>query len=258
MRRVKILGERNSGTNLIRQMFARNTDVFLWPGTLRELGEDHTAAVERHVAANGFGERDASLLRDFLIDDLFNRHFDRSLGWKHAAPAVDRLAVHPLRHETVFVVISKSPYAWLLSMHRRPYHNVLQENIITFSTFLRRPWLTVRRDNAPAVLDNPIALWNHKYRACMTLARAADVVFVRYEDILEDPASLFVRVGVPTHPGRPLDIPTVSLKGDGVRFEGYRKMYSERFWLDRIDAEDVALIDRTLDPELLRLLGYVD
>ena len=71
-----------------------------------------------------FGERNSGtiyleklLVKNFKVDiaDYF------TLGWKH------RLAPHKeeldkIEDDIIYLILVKNPYAWLRSMHRKPYH----------------------------------------------------------------------------------------------------------------------------------------
>ncbi len=141
-------------------------------------------------------------------------------------------------------------------MYRRPYHNLLVQNMQSFSTFLRTPWLTVRRDNAPGVFGNPIELWNYKYRAYADFARVAQVRFLKYEDILDRPEIVFSPSDVPWSTYPRLDIPDRSLKGDARTFESFRQMYRDKFWTNAIEIEDIRAINRCLNHGILEYLNY--
>jgi hypothetical protein len=253
---VKIFGERNTGTNLLRQIIERNSSCALWPGTIKELGPTFQAEVLERLSDAGLTGRDAIMLREFLQDEIIIRSFDLCLGWKHAAPSVHRIAANTKFQDTHFIVITKNPYAWLLSFHSIPYHNLLTDNARSFTAFIRTPWLTTRRDNAPGIFGNPIELYNYKHLAYAKLAQAAPVTLVRYEDLLEDPTVIFSASGLQSIPGRSLDVPRESVKGGQQTFESYQEMYRQRFWTTRIENNDRDFINRSLDPQVLEYLNY--
>lgn len=253
---VKIFGERNSGTKLLRQIISRNSSSLLWPGTTKEIRESHQTEAAARYGDVDLDGRDSVMFQEYLADEMFDRCFDISLGWKHAAPSPNRIIENARYRDTSFIVISKNPYAWLLSLYRSPHHNLLAGNMKSFSTFLRKPWLTTRRDNAPGIFASPIELWNYKYRAYIEFSNIAKITFIRYEDVLENPAVVFSTGGILLSSDEPLDIPQHSLNGGAIDFDTYRKMYSESFWFERINRVDTEAIGQSLDHRVLDHLGY--
>ena len=140
-------------------------------------------------------------------------------------------------------------------MYRTPYHNLLKGNSRSFGAFVRKTWLTTRRDNALGVFRNPIELWNYKYRAYAELARIAPVTFLKYEDILEDPGIVFSASGIQPNSDH-IDVPAQSVKGSAETFESYKQMYRQSFWLTRIEPCDMKVISQHLDARVLEHLDY--
>jgi len=128
-------------------------------------------------------------------------------GWKHAcAPTRAQVGLHAdAAAKILFVVTSKNPYSWLLSMWRHPYHYV-GARPATFDKFLRRPWAIVGRERfegcggEPARhakhqrhFTTPVDMWNRKLRSLAQLA-APHVAKARYEDLVADPAAVVARL----------------------------------------------------------------
>jgi hypothetical protein len=179
-RKVKVFGERNSGTNYLERLLKANFDVELLPGT-RPMSHTEIA-----VRLNNVPKHDRAVLREAIIDDDIQRIRYTGLGWKHGAPdlATLRQSEEHVR-KVLFVTIFRHPYTWLRSLHRRPYHSLLSK--VDFSSFIRSPWVSVRRDNIDrACLDNPVQLWNAKSAALLRLGNETQLttVLICYEDLL--------------------------------------------------------------------------
>ena len=99
--------------------------------------------------------------------------------------------------ELSFLTITKNPYSWLLSLHRRPYHQKIDRNL-SFEQFLQSKWTTLKRDNSAPVLNSPIELWNKKNRSYLNLDKKR-TLNTTSEDIFKDPANLFEKISSHLH-----------------------------------------------------------
>ena len=202
---IKLYGERNTGTNWIAELVAVNLAVRQLPG----VAPPFVRWLRRTLPGRASG---------WVPDLWFACTHKRNLGWKHGA-----VRTHATRHPAV--TITKNPYAWLLSLHRRPYQPS-QPQGIDFETFLRTPWQTVGRDNMRRVtLETPVHLWNAKCRSYLGLENA---VHIRYQDVLEAPEAFIDRLvdtfGLPRSPAC-FTNRTRSTKDPSRNFGWYRDYY---------------------------------
>lgn len=239
--RIKLYGERNSGTNYLERLIRLNLAVHLLRGTTPD-----------PVDVPFFGA-------EWVRDLYFRLAFRSNLGWKHMlAPDVRQLegAVDP---GLLFVCLVKNPYAWLLSLYRKPHH--ARERHASFEAFLVNPWHTLGRENAPKGFPNPIALWNAKMASYLQLSEHQRVVVLRYEDLLADPLgvldSLCREHGIPVRK-RPLEniVNSVHDSSKGWDYEFYRSYYLEERWREKLSPAALQIIDRELDATLVQRLGY--
>jgi hypothetical protein len=114
LRHFAIFGERNSGTNYLEKLIARNIDGF--------------TAVPRN-----FGWKHGGLDRRWWAPG----HKPQPLH-DHARQAEDVL----------FIAIFRSPLHWLLSMHRLPHHAPFHMQL-PLSVFLRMEWADYYNEAAP-------------------------------------------------------------------------------------------------------------
>lgn len=252
---VKIYGERNTGTNVLQHAIDLNFCCQILPGIAR-CGEEPIAA---HLDALGLSGLERSLFREYLIDDEIARHEHDDLGWKHAAPPLETIGISTRLTRTLFVVITKDPYHWLLSFQQRPYHRLYTEEL-DFSGFIRHYWITVRRDNLPwTLLKNPVQLYGVKLSAYQALAELdCHFVHLRYGDFLADfegTMQTLARWLTPKSPG-PWTLPLGSLKGDQLNFYDYRRKYADNTRLQAISNQDLIHINAHLDAKLLAAWGY--
>jgi hypothetical protein len=189
--------------------------------------------------------------------------FARDFGWKHGIVHPDRIPSERGR-KTLFVTITKNPYAWVLSAHRSPHCPQHPD----LGTFLESPWPALGRDNhTEAQYDHPIDLWNRKNQSYLQLAETEfPAVTLRYEDVLADPHrvvnQLVDRYDLPPR-GEAFSNVTRSTSrketgsGDGNRtFADYQRYYLQREWTADLSPEHVRLVNRDLDRELMQTYGY--
>ena len=232
----KLYGERNSGTNYVARLLEWNLAATQLPGVV----PDRTLAILRRLPR-----------REWQRDLWWAAAYRRNLGWKHGIPptcAVERAHV---------VTITKNPYAWALSLHRRPHHPTHPQGL-DLETFLATPWRTVGRDGLGRItLPSPVELWNAKNRAYVALGEGA--MNVSYEDVLRDPRSVVDRVAdrfgiakAPEYFRNPIE-PT---KDPGRGFAFCRDYYLNERWRRALPSRAVRAINRELDVELARRFGY--
>ncbi len=245
-RSIKIFGERNTGTKYLSELLRLNVEAEELPG----VPPRWTLPIERVVPGPG----------EWVEDLFFALTYFRNLGWKHQLVHPDRL----LRSRAVrsgsllFVTVTKNPYAWLLSLYRRPYHQHFPRKP-GMETFLSTEWKAIRRENAGKSFPNPIALWNAKNQAYIRMRDGLPVLNLRYEDILQDPRQALERIC------KRLSLPW---NGEGFRnylpstkdkkkdFYYYQAHYREERWRKKLTPAMIATINASLDRELMALFEY--
>jgi len=236
---LKIFGERNSGTTFVQRLLAQNLPVRILPG-----------GVPRVIYRG--------LPFEFVRDMWFRWTDRRNLGWKHAFPDVENIRKFSLRKPLAVVCVCKNPYAYLLSLFRRPYHLGFSEG--NFFSFLNTPCSIVRRERAPGVFQNPVELWNSKNRAFLDLSLSnLPAMLLRYEDVLANPEAAVEKISRGFQLKRQGQFRGVylSAKGDkGRKFDDFQLYYLKEKWRDELMQREVEFINRFLDADLCRDLGY--
>lgn len=254
--RVKVFGERNTGTRAVIRMLMRaeNVEEYLYPPELEPLIEEYAGRIEDVEAkfAGAWRRVYREALRDARQEAL------GPLGtWKHSAPNY-----HPAFKEADIrpLFMLRNPYSWLLSLHRRPYH-ALGRRKSGFSEFLGEPWLAMRRENLPPLIETPMQLWNYKlaaysrFRADATREGLLCGVLC-FEDFVNAPAHALKRVlrqmglepeGLNT--GRPT-------KPMGLKARERRHYYGRELWKAQLSSSDVAAINAAIDWDLAATYDY--
>lgn len=250
---VKIYGERNSGTRVLERAVRMNFSCELLRGTVRQEWDQ----IRRRADASALKGLERAIFLESLADDAAARLIPEHFGWKHGCPPLKAIAASKNLDKTLFVVITKDPYSWLLSLYERPYHQ-LHRRELSFAEFVRFSWLTVRRDNTRrSVLDNPVQLYELKLRSYERLKDTVKhFLHIRYRDFLLEYEEVMLQLnGFLERSSETWRKPEESSKDEGVTFDDYRRKY-ENGRLDELRADDIRFINSQLRPELLSKWGY--
>ena len=240
---LKLYGERNTGTNYLERLAVLNLEARVLPGSappwLRRL--------------LGQGEK--------WRDVYFRLTWSRNLGWKHAvAPPSEALeAREGSAGRLAVMTLTKNPYSWLLSLHRRPYHR--QGTEPTFEAFLEAPWQPVGRERYAGVFAHPVALWNVKNASYLALAGGeTPCANLKYEDLLADPEATVRKAAaacdLAVHDGPFRNVTSSTKPEDEWDFQSYQDYYLQERWMGKLTTRSVDFINDYLDPVLMTAFGY--
>jgi len=253
--KLKVFGERNTGTNFVEALLKRNVDCQIVSGNLSRFYSWRFTLAHKLLSP----ERAFTYI-ERARDKIYVKRFAVDGGWKHAKVPnfPDGIGAYPAGMG--IIAITKNPYAWLLSLHKRPYQGTLHTrfNPLTFSEFIRAPWRTVGREYADASYKTPIHLWNDKVAAYFGLSDHAPTLIRRYEDVIMDMPQFLSTVSATF--GTPLlettDIPAGSSKKDGRTTAEIIAYYRDSQWRSSISDEDMAFINAQLDSKTMNEIGY--
>lgn len=234
--KLKLYGERHTNTNYLSKLIELNVDCEMLPGT-----------VPRYVRT-----MENLLGRQWLRDAYFRATWSRNLGWKHSV-----VKTAPADSSINFITLTKNPYSWLLSLHRRPYHQNYTK-APEMEEFLASPWRTVGRENASTLLANPIELWNQKNRSYLGLPDHRSLNLTS-ESTLIDPVAVIEKIAAKFSYdiARPFQNYERSTKKHADRDgDYYRDYYLNERWREELSSEAIDLINTTLDRELMDYFGY--
>jgi len=177
---IKILGERNSGTNFLAAILRGNFAVTIYPNA------DNLSPVVNYVSRQKYLPQ---FLRYRFMESSYNTDHLRRLattgGWKHACITPRFLDTFARPNACHVLCIVRHPLAWARSMHKVPFHvsgRVSQD----FSTFLNTPWRTRPRDELGSItLASPLCLWREKVQSYQRAAKTYEKLrIIRYEDLV--------------------------------------------------------------------------
>jgi hypothetical protein len=244
--KVKIYGERNTGTGYLTQLIQLNLDVEMLAGSLPWL-------LDRLAGGN-----------ESIRDLYFRTTARRNLGWKHTQVSGLEELKEARIDDVVFITLTKNPYSWLLSLYRRPYHgkqNHGKQTMDSFAAFLQSPWPTVERENHVEAFPNPIVMWNEKNRAYLNLNQGICVQNLRYEDLLRDPevviTDLATTYAMPRKQAEFVNLTQSTKEADPDKgFNYYHAYYLEERWRDKFDPSLLTLVNESLDEEVVKRFRY--
>ncbi|MEP2531793.1 hypothetical protein [Shimia sp.] len=181
---LKLLGERNSGTSFLESLLRTHFDLSLFD-SLPIVTHEMTPFAPKGPfprLPNGQAAHEA------MTDHLHYEQLPQNGGWKHAAPSQRFVDEFLTPKAPAVLIIVRHPASWLKSMHRNPFHSLMQETP-DFARFLRQPWLTVERDGvAPRYHDSLLALMVLKMKMhADLLANYENSALIRYEDLVQSP-----------------------------------------------------------------------
>ncbi|PIB24287.1 hypothetical protein BFP76_03440 [Amylibacter kogurei] len=255
--RVKIFGERNTGTRALKQMLRRGRHVALaMPNApappCNMAWVDLQSSIDQYYSSEW-----RRLYHDALRDNARHRFAPLHM-WKHAAPEWHSdFAAHSVH--VIFLV--RNPYSWALSMARKPYH-MKAPRVGNFETFLARPWLTERRDNCAIVLRSVMHLWNEKLAAYRAFEQGASglgcaVQFLNFENFIANPAQsacdVLIGFGIATDGVQNVEHST---KDDAQSLRDIQDYYADERWRTRLTSGAVALINQFIDWDVAGAMGY--
>jgi len=249
-RKVKVFGERNTGTRAVISMLqaAQGVRAVSPKDPMPDL-DRLTARVEETLTRFR-----RTLYRD-AIRDIQDSRLGGISAWKHAAPQIDS-SYADKRASVLFMV--RDPYSWVASLCRNPYH-ARAPRFDRLEDFLTFPWITLARDNVGPLLESPMLLWNAKLRAYLEFSKAAPVpsTVLHFEDFVLDPvaalgkalAQLEIRADGLAEIG-------ASTKENGRDHAARQARYREEHWKREITPEAARLIDSFVDWDLAAEFGY--
>ncbi|MDG2277258.1 MAG: hypothetical protein P8L31_04810 [Pseudomonadales bacterium] len=237
--KIKLYGERHTSTNYLTQLIRLNCAAELFEGVVPRAYR----TLER-LGISG------------LRDRFFRNSFDQNLGWKHAAlPSLEKLAPHLTA--TRIVTLTKNPYAWIVSMHRRPYHLAGAAGL-SIEEFVSRKWRMLERDNVAERALTITELWNRKNRTYLVPTEAA-ILNLTSETVQLDPSAsvrqiaAFANLNCATNFQ---DFSASTKKRQNLDANYYRHYYAEEVWRETLSEQAISTINSELDQTLAAHFGY--
>lgn len=240
MKKIKIYGERNSGTNFLSRLMVKNFDVEELRGT---------------VPNSNFWKSS-----EFNKSLYFTLTSKKNFGWKHCCVNPAKIKSNYNFQDVGFVTLTKNPYSFLLSLYKKPYH-YRGNKPDNFYDFLLTKWYVQKRDNIKAkYYNNPIELWNSKNGSYIDLKHTFDsqTLNLKYEDLLANPNEILEKIAnhFTINKKGVFSNYTKSTKELQKSFSYYQKYYLDEEWINELKDKEIRIINQNLDPEIVMQYGY--
>jgi hypothetical protein len=256
-RRIKIYGQRNSGTNYLEKLIRKNLKVEIIPGS----SPDWTSIIANYfVHASRFLGRERAWHVDLDIVWFWVTERE-NMGWKHRIVEPNKINDKNAGN-ILFLTITKNPYAWLISAFRRPYGIVNPKKVRSIKEFVDHEVENIRHHEAGwgiSSLRSPVDLWNIKQKKYLGLGHNFECVNLRYEDLLQKTKNEINNIGIKLDNKIKNDeFRNVrnSTKGDDKDINFYKNYYLGDGWMRDISPEAVKLINERLDKDVAGQFAY--
>lgn len=243
MKKIKIYGERNTGTNYLYQILRLNLDVQVYSGIAPKIFQflDFVFQTERS--------------RNFY----FEYTYEKTFGWKHQV--IDSGMYEQLAASGVSTIcLVKNPYSWLLSFYKSAHHYE-KKRWENFSEFLVSELDTLRRDHIPEKKANAINLWNLKNRSYYDYClRESNGILVKFEDLVISPHEVLLRITsvFDTLPKQQefRNYLASTKSAAEQNHSTYKAYYLNEDWMKHLTSESLRIINQGIDWGLADSLGY--
>lgn len=207
MERIKIYGERNTGTKYLEWLINKNLGI----------------------------EPDAGF----------------RLGWKHRLIPEDPGCFEKDSPDTLFICMTKNPYSWLLSMHKRPLKHMMlrKTRFVDFLNYSFGDYI------------NPVELWNKKNHGFLYLEKMVKYYhLMRYEDLLDDPEGIIRSIAEKYGYKMPYFFKNIKNKlthdNSFSKHKFHKEYYLEEKWKFKLSGREIEIINQYLDHALMKHLNY--
>lgn len=241
MKKIKIYGERNTGTNYLTNLVDKNFLV------------NQLQGVVPNTKFWTFSERTINLYFFFTKK--------KNLGWKHSSVILPLIQNYSDIEHIYFITLTKNPYTYLLSLYKHPYHYIGTKPS-SFSEFIRSKWTTQYRDfYKNKFFENPIYMWNYKNRTYLNLMKKfpTQTYNLTYESLLKDYKLELNKIQKLFHleyKTEEVSNYTHSTKEKNKSHTDYQNYYLNEAWKKELTDEDIDYINKHLDMDIMHSFGY--
>lgn len=247
--KVKIFGERNTGTNLISQLLKQNFMVELCPGTVSEISPELLAKLKNLRETGATMQEEEN-----FIDTVFANRPPME-WWKHSATRFSADEVDDIH----LIFTTREPLSWLVGLYRSPHHILIDKphNLLDFS---QSDWQVVGRDNVEKRFYTPLRLYAEKLKSYRSLIRKLEVrhishTLIKFEEAVTDQNSIYrmlTNIFEPV-PGAFKEI-AQSTKDRNKNSAFYASYYASETW--REEFPEIHAVQNPIDEELSSFFGF--
>lgn len=250
--KIKIFGERNTGTNALLQMLKINSDSVFYPGAMSEISKIQTNKVQLAVRM-GLDR----LKKESMIDAVFDGR-NLTERWKHSATYIATNKLDEIE-DSRFIFTVRNPLSWLIGLYKNPYH-ILVKKPASLVEFADIDWRVVRRENLSRDFYKPLELLEEKLKSYLSLIeklekKRMEYKVVKFEDFVVSQKTTFENLKeFLDSPSVKFSTLTKSTKESSKDYKYYSFYYTNEIWRD--DFPEVDNIKKTVSRDILSFFGY--
>lgn len=259
--KVKVFGERNTGTNFLNQLLSLNTNLQVLGHGSNASSRAKLQAIDQSVSRLGCAEKLTPQMRrlvlDRLIDEQRRLEYPDNYGWKHARVLVEDLDKSPHKNSTLFVFLIRNPWRFVSALHRRPY-NLFPSPSSDLSSFIDSQFLANERDCMPSLLiGNPVDFWNEKVKSYFDCSDVIDnSIICYYEDLVISIEEFIDAIRPVCDIFGKIRTPINSTKKEDKTFDDYRREVISYDPISALGEEVYLKIREKIDAEVLARTIY--
>jgi hypothetical protein len=224
----KIYGERNTGTNLLREIVS-SWDLF-----------DDDIDMKKNIPRKFILKLGAKFpnLYNHVIPTMFKNEYPKIIGWKHKCPDLREMPknVRP-------ICIVKHPYFWLRSVNDKPFEIDIRSNVYTPTV----------RENLPGREFSLLSMLQYKYQRYFEVCDERNGIIVQYETLLFNTSETLKRLNKVRNLDLSYEIPDLDVRPFVKRSSNFREKYKAE------KVPELAIrfdLHEEFDATLNKLLGY--
>ncbi len=254
--KIKVMGERNSGTNFLEQTLAQNFDVSVLPRAMRP-----TKVQQFILTRRGTPNFLKPYLRERFSDWRHKKVLGENGGWKHAVISQNLVDQFIQPKDFLLICSIRHPVSWARSMHENPFH-AMGKVPASFDAFISSPWKTRARDGLNnETLPSPLVLWAEKVSSYLEFAANFDNIHVvRYEDLLLKTQETFARFSSFLQPARQeMALPEGRMRDfvlQELSIEAYREK-ARTVSFNNLSPSQRDVLESFISPDLIKRTAYL-
>jgi len=259
MHRVKIFGERNTGTNALQKILEKNSLSKCFPSNPEDLVANYRRRYRKWRLLRMLTLSDRNWFdrkRELEVDKIFDGQ-TIARYWKHSATFTSD--VTSLRGASVFFCV-RHPVSWVYALWRNPY-NSISPRTENFFDFVNSEWSLLGRDNLGSGSVSPAELYIKKIKSYGILMAQLERTgiphqLVKMEDLISDQAGVFRRVSsMLNEPSTTFKELRSSTKSSLLSIEDYKNYYGNELWREEIGSA-LPQLSAMFPDDLFDWLGY--
>lgn len=249
--KLKIFGERNTGTTVLKKIIQANSSTTCYGGTAGQFDKYVSYKVKILKLLS-------PTIAEIYLDYCF-RNKGLNESWKHTATLFDS----PNFVQNVsYLFLVRDPRSWILSMYKTRYNLGLRKtDDIKFNEFINKKFIPNKRDNLGLEPLRLLDLYNKKIASYVIFenqlkADKIDYNYLNFEKLVLSQREAFLQIKhLLIYPKNNFSeyAPSTKTKNKDAKF--YQSYYAEKKWIEEL-ADNMISIEDQVDWATFNKFGY--